>query len=34
MSLAHKLYNIGKTIADEETIKSLIIRNPEDSIDY
>ena len=34
MSLAHKLYNIGKTIADKQTIQSLIIREPDDTIDY
>ena len=34
MSLAHKLYNIGKTITDKETIKSLIIREPDTSTDY
>jgi len=34
MSLAHKLYNIGKTITNKETIKSLIIREPDTSTDY
>jgi len=34
MSLAHKLYNIGKTITDKKTIKSLIIREPDESKDY
>jgi CRISPR-associated protein Csh1 len=34
MSLAHKLYNIGKAITDKETIKSLIIREPDSSTDY
>jgi len=34
MSLANKLYNIGKTIADKKTIKSLIEREPDRTIDY
>ena len=34
MSLAHKLYKIGKTITDKKIIKSLIIRKPDSSIDY
>jgi len=34
MSLAHKLYNIGKAITDKKTIKSLIIREPDSSTDY
>lgn len=34
MSLAHKLYSIGKSITDENTIKSLIRREPDSSIDY
>ncbi len=34
MSLAYKLYNIGKAITDKKTIKSLIVREPDSSIDY
>lgn len=34
MSLAHKLYNIGESITDESTIKSLIRREPNSSTDY
>ena len=34
MSLANKLYSIGKVVADKETIKSLIVREPNTSIDY
>jgi len=34
MSLAHKLYNIGKAITDKKIIKSLITREPDSSMDY
>jgi len=34
MSLADKLYKIGKTITDKKAVKSLIIREPDSSIDY
>ncbi len=34
MSLSHKLYNIGKAITDRETIRSLIVREPDSSMDY
>jgi CRISPR-associated protein Csh1 len=34
MSLAHKLYNIGKAITNKKTIKSLIKREADGSIDY
>lgn len=34
MSLAHKLYNIGRAITDKKTIKSLIVREPDESKDY
>ncbi len=34
MSLANKLYEIGKSIADKQTIESLIRRQPDTSIDY
>ncbi len=34
MSLAHKMYKIGKAITDKEIIKSLIVREPDESKDY
>ncbi len=34
MSLAQKLYNIGKATTDKKSIKSLIIREPDSSTDY
>jgi len=34
MSLAYKLYNIGKAIADKQTIKALIAREADSSTDY
>lgn len=34
MSLANKLYNIGQAITEKETIKSLIVREPDSSRDY
>jgi len=34
MSLANKLYEVGKSITDKEVIESLIRREPDTSIDY
>jgi CRISPR-associated protein Csh1 len=34
MSLANKLYNIGKSITDKKTIESLIQREPDTTVDY
>jgi len=34
MSLAHKLYNIGKTIVDKKSIESLIVREYDNAKDY